>query len=385
MITKTKKRKNKIDKITCKNLIKKSLPLLIFFKINLFSTCFDIIITVKLKNEKFGDLMREIIVNKNDEGRRLDRFLKIYFEKAPLSFIYKNLRKKNIVLNGKKAKPEDILSEGDEIKLFLSEETINKFKKDIKKSKNSKLPDILYEDEDIILVKKPVNMLTHNDSSSYQDNALDRMVDYLIARGDYSPRLEKSFRPAFVNRLDRNTSGILIGAKNLKTLQILNEAIKNRQIKKYYVTIVSGRVKKDFDVDINLVKTANNVMKKSGKDEGKRSITKFHLLKNKGDYSLLSVNLITGRTHQIRASLKEKNLHILGDRKYGDERVNKIFREKGLDSQFLHNYSIVFDSEKLESLRGKKFIYLPGEKMTSISEEIFGVNLGDLLNEKNNF
>ena len=108
--------------------------------------------------------MREIIVNKNDQGRRLDRFLKIYFEKAPLSFIYKNLRKKNIVLNGKKAKPEDILSEGDEIKLFLSKETINKFKKDIKKSKNSKLPDILYEDQDIILVKKPVNMLTHNDS-----------------------------------------------------------------------------------------------------------------------------------------------------------------------------------------------------------------------------
>ena len=329
--------------------------------------------------------MREIIVNKNDQGRRLDRFLKIYFEKAPLSFIYKNLRKKNIVLNGKKAKPEDILSEGDEIKLFLSEETINKFKKDIKKSKNSKLPDILYEDEDIILVKKPVNMLTHNDSKAYQDNALDRMVDYLIAKGDYSPRLEKSFRPAFVNRLDRNTSGILIGAKNLKTLQILNEAIKNRQIKKYYVTLVSGRVKKDFDVDINLVKTANNVMKKSKEDEGKRSITKFHLLKNKGDYSLLAVDLITGRTHQIRASLKEKNLFIIGDRKYGREGVNKIFRDKGLDSQFLHNYSIVFECDGLENLKGKKFIYLPGEKMTNIAEEIFGVNLGDLLNEKNNF
>lgn len=329
--------------------------------------------------------MREIIVNKNDQGRRLDRFLKIYFEKAPLSFIYKNLRKKNIVLNGKKAKPEDILSEGDEIKLFLSEETINKFKKDIKKSKNSKLPDILYEDQDIILVKKPVNMLTHNDSKAYQDNALDRMVDYLIAKGDYSPRLEKSFRPAFVNRLDRNTSGILIGAKNLKTLQILNEAIKNHQIKKYYVTLVSGRVKKDFDVDINLVKTANNVMKKSKEDEGKRSITKFHLLKNKGDYSLLAVDLITGRTHQIRASLKEKNLFIIGDRKYGHEGVNKIFRDKGLDSQFLHNYSIVFECDGLENVKGKKFIYLPGEKMTNIAEEIFGVNLGDLLNEKNNF
>lgn len=327
--------------------------------------------------------MREIIVNENDEGRRLDRFLKIYFEKAPLSFIYKNLRKKNIVVNGKKAKPEDILSKGDTIKLFLAEETINKFKKDIKKSKNSKLPDILYEDENIILVKKPINMLTHNDSGKYQDNALDRMVDYLIAKGEYSPRLEKSFRPAFVNRLDRNTSGILIGAKNLKSLQILNDAIKSRRIKKYYVTIVCGDVKKDFDVDINLVKTKNNIMKKSS--EGKKSITKFYVLKNKNGYSLLSVNLITGRTHQIRASLKENDLFIIGDRKYGEEKVNKIFRAKGLDSQFLHNYSLVFECDEFENLKGKKFVYLPGEKMTNIAEEIFDVNLGELLNEKNNF
>lgn len=329
--------------------------------------------------------MQKIIVNKNDEGRRLDRFLKIYFEKAPLSFIYKNLRKKNIVINGKKAKPEDIISEGDEIKLFLAEDTINKFKKDIKKSKNSKLPDILYEDEDIILVKKPVNMLTHNDSHEYKDNALDRMVDYLIAKGDYNPRLEKSFRPAFVNRLDRNTSGILIGAKNLKSLQNLNEAIKNREIKKLYVTIVSGYVKADFDVDINLKKTGNNVMKKASDSEGKRSLTEFKLLKSNKDYSLLSVNLITGRTHQIRASLKEKNLSIIGDRKYGDNGVNKIFRDKGLDSQFLHNYALVFESDRFEKLKGKKFVYLPGKKMTDIAEDIFKINLGELLNEENNF
>ena len=329
--------------------------------------------------------MRKIIINKNDEGRRLDRFLKIYFEKAPLSFIYKNLRKKNIKVNGKKAKPEDILSDGDEIKLFLAEETIEKFKKDIRKSKNSKLPDILYEDDDIILVKKPINMLTHNDSKGYQDNALDRMVDYLIAKGDYNPRLEKSFRPAFVNRLDRNTSGILIGAKNLKSLQDLNKAIKNREIKKLYVTLVAGEVTKDFDVDINLKKTGNNVMKKASRDEGKRALTKFRVLKSNKDYSLLSVNLITGRTHQIRASLKEEGLAIVGDRKYGDPRTNKAFRERGLDSQFLHNYAIVFESDDFKNLRGKSFVYLPDGKMKTIAEDIFKINLGDLLNEENNF
>lgn len=329
--------------------------------------------------------MRKIIINKNDEGRRLDRFLKIYFEKAPLSFIYKNLRKKNIKVNGKKAKPEDILSDGDEIKLFLAEETIEKFKKDIRKSKNSKLPDILYEDDDIILVKKPINMLTHNDSKGYQDNALDRMVDYLIAKGDYNPRLEKSFRPAFVNRLDRNTSGILIGAKNLKSLQDLNKAIKNREIKKLYVTLVAGEVTKDFDVDINLKKTGNNVMKKASRDEGKRALTKFRVLESNKDYSLLSVNLITGRTHQIRASLKEEGLAIVGDRKYGDPRTNKAFRERGLDSQFLHNYAIVFESDDFKNLRGKSFVYLPDGKMKTIAEDIFKINLGDLLNEENNF
>lgn len=329
--------------------------------------------------------MRKIIINKNDEGRRLDRFLKIYFEKAPLSFIYKNLRKKNIKVNGKKAKPEDILSDGDEIKLFLAEETIEKFKKDIRKSKNSKLPDILYEDDDIILVKKPINMLTHNDSKGYQDNALDRMVDYLIAKGDYNPRLEKSFRPAFVNRLDRNTSGILIGAKNLKSLQDLNKAIKNREIKKLYVTLVAGEVTKDFDVDINLKKTGNNVMKKASRDEGKRALTKFRVLKSNKDYSLLSVNLITGRTHQIRASLKEEGLALVGDRKYGDPRTNKAFRERGLDSQFLHNYAIVFESDDFKNLKGKSFVYLPDGKMKAIAEDIFKINLGDLLNEENNF
>ena len=329
--------------------------------------------------------MRKIIINKNDEGRRLDRFLKIYFEKAPLSFIYKNLRKKNIKVNGKKAKPEDILSDGDEIKLFLAEETIEKFKKDIRKSKNSKLPDILYEDDDIILVKKPINMLTHNDSKGYQDNALDRMVDYLIAKGDYNPRLEKSFRPAFVNRLDRNTSGILIGAKNLKSLQDLNKAIKNREIKKLYVTLVAGEVTKDFDVDINLKKTGNNVMKKSSRDEGKRALTKFRVLKSNKDYSLLFVDLITGRTHQIRASLKEEGLAIVGDRKYGDPRTNKAFRERGLDSQFLHNYAIVFESDDFKNLKGKSFVYLPDGKMKTIAEDIFKINLGDLLNEENNF
>lgn len=327
--------------------------------------------------------MREIIITENDAGRRVDRFLKIYFEKAPLSFIYKNLRKKNIKVNGKKAKPEDILNKGDEIKLYLAEDTIKKFKKDMEKSKNSKFPDVLFENEDIILINKPVNMLTHNDQKSYQDNALDRMVDYLIFKGQYNPRLENSFRPAFVNRLDRNTSGILIGAKNLKSLQYLNENIKKRNISKYYMTIVKGDIKKDFAVDINLKKSKNNVVSKS--KDGKRSLTEFKVLKNKSGYTLLSVNLITGRTHQIRASLKEEGYYIIGDRKYGDNSENNKFRKMGLDSQYLHNFCVNFDLEEMKEISGKNFISLPSDKMTKIAEDLFNINLGDILNEKGVF
>lgn len=327
--------------------------------------------------------MREIIINENDAGRRVDRFLKVYFEKAPLSFIYKNLRKKNIKVNGKKANPEDILNEGDVIRLFLAEDTIKKFKKDVKKYKNSKFPDVLFENEDIILIKKPINMLTHNDQKAYQDNALDRLVDYLIYKEEFNPRLENSFRPAFVNRLDRNTSGILIGAKNLKTLQYLNEGIKNRNISKYYLTIVRGDIKDDFDVDINLKKSKNNVVAKSS--DGKRSVTKFKVLKTKNNYTLLSVNLITGRTHQIRASLKEKGYYIIGDRKYGTKEENNKFRKLGLDSQFLHNFCVSFDLKKLEDVKGKNYIFLPNDKMTKIAEDLFDVNLGEIINEKGIF
>lgn len=327
--------------------------------------------------------MIEIKISENDSGRRIDRFLKIYFEKAPLSFIYKNLRKKNIKLNDKKASPEDILETGDIIKLYIADDTINKFKKSVKISKNSKKPDVLYEDENVILVKKPVNMLTHNDSREYKDNALDRMVDYLIAKEEYNPRIEKSFRPAFVNRLDRNTSGILIGAKNLNALQILNEGIKNHEVEKHYITIVSGNVKEDFNVEINLKKTENNVMVKSS--DGKKSITEFKVLARAKGYSLIAVNLITGRTHQIRASLKEKGYTIIGDRKYGSADENNKFIKLGLDAQYLHNYEVRFNINELKNLKGKNFIFLPNEKMSAIAEEIFNVDLGEILNEKSIF
>ncbi|MGO1580396.1 MAG: RluA family pseudouridine synthase [Peptoniphilaceae bacterium] len=322
--------------------------------------------------------MREILVNKNDAGQRIDRFLKKYLKKASLSFIYKNLRKKNITLNGKKAKPEDTILEGDKIKLFLSEETIKKFIKEEVNLRKGKFPTIIYEDENIILLDKKVGVLSHNDSSDYQLNMLDMMVDYLIAKGDYHPRVEKTFRPALCNRLDRNTSGILIGAKNAQSLRELNKEIRENNIKKYYLTLVKGKTPKEFEDHSYLLKDQekNKVSVSSKSSEGsKDSLTKFETIIQNNDYSLLKVDLITGRTHQIRTVLKSKNFPIVGDTKYGQSNINNIFiRDYSYKSQFLHNFMIEFKelSGSLSYLSNKKFYNNLPSKEESIIGDIFG-------------
>lgn len=316
--------------------------------------------------------MRKVIIGPNDSDQRLDRFLKKYFEKAPLSFIYKNLRKKNIKVDGKKASPEDLIKEGQEISLFISDGTIEKYKKDKLARNSQKFPQILYEDDNICLMKKPLNMLTHNDKNFYQDNMVDRFIDYLIFKEEYSPREENTFRPSICNRLDRNTSGILLGAKNAETLREINKAIKERLVDKFYLTIVKGKVQKPFEINIKLEKTDNNIMRKSC--VGKDSLTKFFPLISNGEYSLLKVKLITGRTHQIRASLKEKGLYILGDRKYGKG------KDKEFNSQALHNYLIKFNLDgELSYLNNREFKMMPPKKLSQLIEEIFNVRVDEIL------
>lgn len=322
--------------------------------------------------------MREIFVGPNDAGQRVDRFLKKYFEKANLSFIYKNLRKKNIVVNGKKVKPEDELKEGDSIKLFLSDETINKFKREPVNLRSNKFPNIIFEDDNVILIEKKSGILSHNASKKFEKNAVDSMIDYLIAKGDFNPRVEKSFRPAVCNRLDRNTSGILIGAKNAATLRALNSAIAKNQIEKYYLALVRGNVKKDFIDKSYLLKDEekNKVYVKDKKVEGsKESETRFRKIANSEFYSLLEVNLITGRTHQIRTILNNYNHQIVGDRKYGNKRTNDYFiKEYSYDSQFLHNYKVSFKGleKELSYLNNKSFYCELPSKESSIIKDIFG-------------
>ncbi len=321
--------------------------------------------------------MREIRVGKNDSNQRLDRFLKKYMDEAGTGFIYKMLRKKNIKVNESKASPEMMIFEGDTIQLYLSDETIDKFigTKEVRKSKLA--PRIIYEDENLVLINKPAGILSHGAGEEFEENIVDSLITYLIQRGDYIPRIEKTFSPSICNRLDRNTSGVIIGAKNSEALRLVNKAIKEGSVRKYYKTIVKGTIKEDFEHKGFLIKDEDRNLVDISDKQGERSkdvYTKFRVIMSKGGYSLLEVELITGRTHQIRSTLQTMGYPVIGDRKYGNSVVNDEFRKKyGLENQWLHGYRIVLNGleEKLDYLNSREFIAEPDQLYVKIEQELF--------------
>ena len=321
--------------------------------------------------------MREIRVGKNDSNQRLDRFLKKYMDEAGTGFIYKMLRKKNIKVNESKASPEMMIFEGDTIQLYLSDETIDKFigTKEVRKSKLA--PRIIYEDENLVLINKPAGILSHGAGEEFEENIVDSLITYLIQKGDYIPRIEKTFSPSICNRLDRNTSGVIIGAKNSEALRLVNKAIKEGSVRKYYKTIVKGTIKEDFEHKGFLIKDEDRNLVDISDKQGERSkdvYTKFRVIMSKGGYSLLEVELITGRTHQIRSTLQTMGYPVIGDRKYGNSVVNDEFRKKyGLQNQWLHGYRIVLNGleEKLDYLNSREFIAEPDQLYVKIEQELF--------------
>lgn len=291
--------------------------------------------------------MRQLIIHKNDENQRLDKYLKKYLKEAPGSFIYKMLRKKNIVLNGKKADGTEKLSAGDEIKLFLAEDTLVKFTGEGQDSSEPRFPvkkdlEVLYEDENLLIINKPAGELSQK--AEAKDVSMNEYaLGYLQEKGDVTEESLKVFKPSVCNRLDRNTSGILIVAKTYQAAREFGAALSQRSVRKYYQCIVKGEVKKAEKIDGFLwkdEKTNKVEIYKTPKKDAVEIHTAYKPLKYKDGLTLLEVHLITGRTHQIRAHLSSIGHPILGDPKYGDRKLSK---EYGLKYQLLHACRLELD------------------------------------------
>ena len=305
--------------------------------------------------------MRMLTVSKNEAGQRLDKLLAKYLNLAGKSFIYKMMRKKNITLNGKKCDGSEHLTEGDEIKLFLAEETIEKFSEvKIQKVQKKKL-DIVYEDEHILLINKPSGMLSQK-AKETDESLVEYLIDYLLDSGKLKKEDLACFRPSVCNRLDRNTSGIVAAGRSLPGLQIMSEVIKDRSLGKYYVCVVRGIVKGEARIEGWLTKNEKTNQVSIRKEETPGSLpirTAYRPLVSGNGYTLLEVHLITGRSHQIRAHLASIGHPIAGDPKYGDPRVNEEVKKRfGARSQMLHAWRLVMPetiSEPLSYLAGKEF------------------------------
>lgn len=303
--------------------------------------------------------MQVIIVNPNQAGQRLDKFLHKCLPQAGTSFLYKMLRKKNITLNGKKAEGSEQLSVGDSIKFFLSDETFQKFSCSFvetdeyrKVYQQLKDTEILYEDDNIILASKAAGVLTQK--AKADDFSLNEwFIGYLLESNKISAMQLSTFRPSVCNRLDRNTSGIVLCGKSLAGSQYLSRCIRERRIGKFYHTVCVGNIQKEMTVEGYLhkdeVKNKVTVTASSNNEEADYIKTRYIPLCSNGGYTLLEVELITGKTHQIRAHLASLGTPVIGDYKYGDRKVNdSLKREYHLQHQLLHAYRIEFPEDKDE-------------------------------------
>ena len=341
--------------------------------------------------------MKEIIVRENEAGKRLDRLLMQYLSEASSGFLYKMLRKKNITLNGKKANGTEKLICGDVIKIFMAEDTICKFGNQMLKSASQsggeaeqikpfldafqKLHgiEILYENHHVAIVNKPSGILSQK--AEMQDCSLNEwFIGYLIQKGNLSPESLLTYKPSICNRIDRNTSGIVICAKTLAGAQRMSEMLKDRTISKFYRTIVSGIVEEPAHIHARIIKNekSNTVRilpwKEDGAGDPIETAYRPISVNYKEKLTSLEVELLTGKTHQIRAQLASTGHPLVGDFKYGNAKVNEKFRsEYGLRSQLLHSYRLRFPvmDEPFTDLSQKEIVAPIPELMQQILQDKF--------------
>lgn len=305
--------------------------------------------------------MRQLIIGPNDSGQRIDKFMGKRFKNMPTALIYKFIRKKCVSVNKKKVPENYILNEGDVLSFFISDEffgtpstdePFRKLKPDLK---------VAYEDENILIIDKPAGLIVHSDEKESYNTLINHILAYLFQKGEYDPDVENCFAPALCNRIDRNTQGLVIAAKNARALAEMNDIIKNRLVEKKYLTVVHGFFdKKSDEIRSRLEKDQKSNTVRVSEKYGKEAITRYHVLRSnrEKELSLLEVELLTGRTHQIRAQFASLGHPLLGDGKYA---VNKNDRAMGYSYQALCSYSLRF-------FPGKEFellSYLSGTVVTA--------------------
>lgn len=303
--------------------------------------------------------MKEFIIQKNEENQRFDKYLKKLLPNASTSFLYKMMRKKNIVINKKKVEGNEKLKAGDVVSIFLSDETFDKFHVNLEelkkeydslKSLNLKGLKVVYEDNEMIVADKPYNMLSQK-ASGKDLSANEYLLGYMINKGELSFEEFQTFRPSVVNRLDRNTTGLLLFGKTLNALQQLGEGIRERSIEKYYRAVVAGELKEALELKGYLLKDekSNKVSYHKEQIEGSDYIeTGVKPIQSKNGLTLVEIHLVTGKTHQIRLHLSTIGHPILGDMKYGDEKINKKYYDSHkVNHQLLHAYRLEFPDGKV--------------------------------------
>ena len=329
--------------------------------------------------------MKTLTITGNDAGRRLDRFLRKYLPGASLGTIYKIIRK-DVKVNGVRRDTNYSLVEGDELTLYLSEEQIDSWSAKASHAAGARRAKrqfgILYEDDLVLAADKPFGLLTHGDAKEKKNHLANQVRDYLIETGAYDPR-ERVFSPAPANRLDRNTTGLVLFGKTSESLRTLTAMIREDAIDKFYTTIAYGEIKEDLELRGRIVKDerTNTVrVLPEEAEEGRPAVTRIHPLRTVGGYTLLEVQLITGRTHQIRAHLASIGHPIIGDVKYARGRaaiMNKRFKQRfELSTQLLHSTRVFF--REAEGC----LAYLEGESIESPLPPSFTEILTALENEK---
>lgn len=305
--------------------------------------------------------MKELTIGKNDAGQRLDRFVSKSLPLLPSALLQKYIRLKRIKVNGARAQRDQRLQEGDVLQLYINDEFF-----DQPKEENMFLTlfrpslDIVYEDENLMLLNKRPGLVVHADETEKVNTLINHIQAYLYQKREWNPRWENAFTPALCNRIDRNTGGIVIAAKNAETLRIINEKIRDREIDKRYLCITVGSPKPaEGQIECFLLKDEKKkqvAVYHKPIPGGKTALTRYRMLDKRGELALVEVELLTGRTHQIRASFADLGCPLLGDGKYGRGEVNKRYSET---RQALYSYQLTFtfstDAGLLNYLNGRTF------------------------------